>query len=437
VTTASVVQSALSAGGGGAPVDPNRRASFNQTRRTSYASSNSDLSYHSAPNLTPSYDAAAAGGGEGVGGIQQQTQRRRPVSIAVPNAEGAGIARRRSSGRSSVRRASVQIKPFASGAAALMASNSSSSHASAVTGSGDFSETSHSVGSSVSLLPFRTSRFRQGRSPMSTPTRSGQNFGPSLDDAIESLRKQDSNSEWENVAAAVTVVAASEQGGSASKSRHIKFAVNDTVLVFLTLLNVTNMDDPKDAFTVAPVNKHGYPAGEGRTDAEKNGPYTFVLCTVKHVHFDEDDRYYTVERADTGTEQRADSGWMEPVADPGGIEAASRAARKTVRSTQDKPEEILEETGVFHECMDVLIDALSWPHDYFVSTLAPLYKRLRSALKRLVTQLLFGESPFSCKLRVTGINLLVLCSLAFLFFEVINLAFLPAEYDNEMAICGT
>jgi hypothetical protein len=129
-----------------------------------------------------------------------------------------------------------------------------------------------------------------------------------LDNAIESLRKQDSNSEWENVAAAVTVVAASSQGGGNTQSRHIKFAVNDTVLVFLTLLNVTNMEDPKDTFTVAPVNKYGFSYGEGRTDVEKTGPYTFVLATVKHVHFDEDDRYYTVVRADTGTEQRSDSG---------------------------------------------------------------------------------------------------------------------------------
>ncbi len=71
---------------------------------------------------------------------------------------------------------------------------------------------------------------------------------------------------------------------------------------------LTNVEDPKDTFTVAPVNRYGFPQGEGRTEEEKGGPYTFVLATVKHVHFDEDDRYYTVVRADTGTEQRADSG---------------------------------------------------------------------------------------------------------------------------------
>ena len=76
--------------------------------------------------------------------------------------------------------------------------------------------------------------------------------------------------------------------------RKYQYTLNDTVLVFLTLLNVTNMDDPKDTFTVAPVNKNGFPPGDSRTEEEKIGPYTYVLATVKHVHFDEDDSYYTV-----------------------------------------------------------------------------------------------------------------------------------------------
>lgn len=427
VTTVNLAPSTPAPGSG--PVDPNRRPSFKQ--RTSYTSSSSDLSYHSAPN--PSGPATSLL-------YEEDLQARRSHSIAVPNAEGAGKARRNSD-RSSMRRPSVKIKSFGGGA--LPGSVHSGTLGSTTTGSGDLTEDgmpttptgSVSSSPSVSLLSFRSRRSRQTRQTMSIQARSSP-LG-SLDHAIESLRKQDLNSEWENVAAAVTVVAAGEQGGSASKSRHIKFAVNDTVLVFLTLLNVTNIEGPKDSFTVAPVNKYGYPSGEGRTDTEKSGPYTFVLCTVKHVHFDEDDRYYTVERMDTGTEQRADSGWMEPLTDPYAIEAASRAAKKTVRSTQDKAEEVLEETGVFHECMDMFVGVLSWPHHFFVSTLFPFYKRLRSALKRMVTLSLNGDAPFSCKLRVTGINLLVSCSMAFLFLEVINVAFLPADMDSEMAIIGT
>lgn len=421
----------------GSALDPSRRPSFNQKRRTSYNSSNSDHSFHSAPS--PYQYEQAEGGASGA-------ERRRPLSIAVPNAEGAGYARRVSN-RSSIRQRFVQIPNAAKSGSFGASSSPSGSFAKnqrrasynagedVGSGSGQSPANSGSISSAVSRLTFRHRRSRQTRQSMSIAARQGP-LG-SLDDAIDTLRNQDSNSEWENVAAAVTVVAASEAGASASKSRHIKFAVNDTVLVFLTLLNVTNMEDPKDTFTVAPVNKYGFPAGEGRTEAEKSGPYTFVICTVRHVHFDEDDRYYTVERADTGTQQRADSGWMEPLADPEGIEAAMNAARKTVRSTQDKPEEVLEETGFFQECMDTCMDIISWPSDFIVSTLLPFYRRLRLATKLLVTELLLGEPPFSCKIRVTGINLLVFCSIAFLFLEAMNLAFLPADFDDEMAIVGT
>jgi len=100
----------------------------------------------------------------------------------------------------------------------------------------------------------------------------------------------------------------SQPSGTTTATRRIQFAVGETALVLLTLLNVTNTQDPRDTFTVAPVNKLGFPQSEGRTDEEKAGPYLFVLATVNRVHFDEDDRYYTIVRADTGTEQRADSG---------------------------------------------------------------------------------------------------------------------------------
>jgi hypothetical protein len=267
-----------------------RRPSFKQTvRRSSYTSSDAsfDASFHSAParadpsSQPPLYGVAEGGGGKGMG-----MERRRPLSIAVPNAEGAAISRVNSQRRTSVKIKSLSPKLFGS------------------VGGGSTSGGDDDTSSSGGLLGFRKRSSR--RQNLSVQVRSGA-MG-NLDNAIESLRKQDSNSEWENVAAAVTVVAASSQGGGNPQSRHIKFAVNDTVLVFLTLLNVTNMEDPKDTFTVAPVNKYGFSHAEGRTDLEKTGPYTFVLATVKHVHFDEDDRYYTVVRADTGTEQRSDSG---------------------------------------------------------------------------------------------------------------------------------
>jgi len=129
-----------------------------------------------------------------------------------------------------------------------------------------------------------------------------------LGELDQSLKSQ-ANSESEKVATSGTSVVTSTPSNGNAVSRQIKkFAVGDTVLVLLALLNVTNVDDSKDTFTVAPVNRMGFPQGEGRPDEEKMGPYRHVLATVNHVHFDEDDRYYTIIRADTGTEQRADSG---------------------------------------------------------------------------------------------------------------------------------
>ena len=410
-----------------------RRPSFKQLgskRRSSYQSnqSSSEKSANSAPARTTTSPSESSlpfdyeyGEGESGAG-RSKTERRRPLSISVPNAAGATSAMTR---RNSARRSSVNISKQALTAAAAGIAEETDSQASP-------SASTHSSSRPTGILGFNRRSTR--RQNLSIQVRSGT-MG-SLDNAIESLRKQDSNSEWENVAAAVTVVAAGSAPAGSAKSRHIKFAVNDTVLVFLTLLNVTNMEDPKDTFTVAPVNKYGYPQGEGTTDLEKAGPYTFVLATVKYVHFDEDDRYYTVIRADTGTEQRADSGWMEPLSDPYGIDAASRAAKLTIRSSNDNDVEEEEEAGYFQNLMDNMIFIASWPAHFFNASLLPWYRHQRVRAKQRVTQLLYGESPFSCKVRVTGINLLVFCSFVFLFLEVINLGFLPGTVDDEMAIFG-
>jgi len=245
-----------------------RSSSFKQQqlRRSSFQShQSSDGSFHSAPLRT---------GQE-----------------PVPLSASSGATRRASH---SIRRPSIKIT-VAGGASAVNEDEEIGPNSSPAASSSNV----HRFGRLSSLSARRQNLSLQSRSRPSSGT---------LDHALESLSTHNSNSEWENIAAAVTVVAAGSQATGNSASRHIKFAVDDTVLVLLTLLNVTNMEDPKDTFTVAPVNKHGFPQGEGRTDEEKGGPYTFVLATVKHVHFDEDDRYYTVVRADTGTEQRADSG---------------------------------------------------------------------------------------------------------------------------------
>lgn len=82
-----------------------------------------------------------------------------------------------------------------------------------------------------------------------------------------------------------------------ARATYRRYRVGDSVLVCNTQSRWANL-----------VNRYGYPAGGGVTPEEQRGPYIYVLATVKKVHFEEDAEYYTVTRADTGADQRADAG---------------------------------------------------------------------------------------------------------------------------------
>jgi len=242
---------------------------------------------------------------------------------------------------------------------------------------------------------------------------SGNSTTSGLNEAVDQLQKNDNT--WDSVAAAAAVVRASSR---APKRSHIQFGQNDHVLVLLTLLNVTNLTDDKDGFTVDPVNSFGYPAGEGKTEAERNGPYKFVLCVVRNVHFDEDERYYTVERLDTHSEQRADPPWMEAIADETALQAALRASKRTTKTKQVITKEQVND------------------HTWYTERFVPWVRRTRASSKRLLEDILHGKGDYVVRLRFTGINLLVLCSLVFLFLDTISLAFLASSSDKIVAIIG-
>jgi hypothetical protein len=229
----------------------------------------------------------------------KSAQRR--VTISVPNSDERGDGddkmhssrSGRSSRQQSKRRKSVSLKSMSNAAAG----------AAAVAESEESSTTSSRGGFLSRKSTKRTSGYAV--SVGSKKSSSGSSVYDSMDQAISTLG-QGGNSEWENVAAAAAVVAAGTAGSG--KRSHTQFAVDEKVLVFLNILNHTNSVDAIDAFTVNPVNKFGYPRGEGKTSEEQHGPYVYVLALVKKVHFDEDLRYYTVARADSGAEQRADTG---------------------------------------------------------------------------------------------------------------------------------
>jgi hypothetical protein len=167
------------------------------------------------------------------------------------------------------------------------------------------STTSNSQSNASSRLSV-ASRFISYRGNRRTSYNSaGKSNHDSLNSAFSSVGIR-GNAEWENVAAAAAIVAASSV--STKKRSNTQFKVGDKALAFLNVLNHTNSIDDRENFSINPVNKFGYPRGEGKLPFEQQEPYVYVLVTVKKVHFDEDLRYFTVERADTKSEQRADAG---------------------------------------------------------------------------------------------------------------------------------
>lgn len=119
---------------------------------------------------------------------------------------------------------------------------------------------------------------------------------------------------------------------------------------------------------------------------------------------------------------------MEQVKSPAAVDAATRAARQTSRSEFEK------ETSEKEDKPSWIAAGLSWPVDFAKNTVVPLIRKGRLTAKEQIAFILYGSSPYSCKIRATGINLLVLCSFVYLFLEVIALAFLPASADFAVAI---
>jgi hypothetical protein len=264
---------------------------------------------------------------------------------------------------------------------------------------------------------------------------SGSGGSAGIAAAADILGKQDATA-WENVAAAAAIVAATAV--ASNKRKHVQFSTDDRALVLVSMLNYTNQEDDTDMFTIDPVNAFGFPAGGGNTEAEKQGPYSFVLTAVTKVHFDEDEKYYTVRRLDTGTEQRADSGWMEPLkAFDGGIEAieaALNAAHRTKRSAAEEVNHVSHHDGLFLRCVKGLSGCLSWPAQFARTSLIPFYRDFRAGTKDFVASTLHGDSGYAYRVSCTSINFLVLCSFIYLFIQPLSLAFMPAEMDFGVAV---
>jgi hypothetical protein len=131
-------------------------------------------------------------------------------------------------------------------------------------------------------------------------------------------------------------------------------------------------------------------------------------------------------RLDTGTCQRADPGWMEPLPPHAeNWEAAQRAAKRTIQSQA----EVLNDDVKYHREIFLLT-----PWRFIQSALCPWYRGTRAAAKMLAENILWGKPGCACRVHITFINLLVLASFIFLFIETFSLAFLPESLDHAVAI---
>jgi hypothetical protein len=254
-----------------------------------------------------------------------------------------------------------------------------------------------------------------------------QPASPSMADAVERLSSLPT-SDVEYVSAAAAVVAATAPG---KRNNFCQFFQGDHVLVVLALLSLADATGNKDLYTVDPVNQQGYPRSGGKNEPSyQQGPFLYVLCVVTQVHFDEDERYYTVRRCDTCTEQRADPGYMEPIRDPEAIEAAYHAAMRTHLAVPQGPDQ--DRRAPFSSTLQTL---LRW-RNAVTRRVVPWYQRARQDSKVVVQRLWHGEAGWALRLRFSGINFLVCCSLIFLFHDVFTLGFLPTSYDSYFMVLG-
>jgi hypothetical protein len=119
---------------------------------------------------------------------------------------------------------------------------------------------------------------------------------------------------------------------------------------------------------------------------------------------------------------------MEPIKSQLAIEAATRAAEQTSRTDIYLPAKAKEEK-IF-----VFQSLLIWPVRVYQKKILPFCQSARARMKKQITLILFGKHPYSCELRATSVNILVLCSSAYLFLDSLSLAFFPPSSDFAVAV---
>jgi hypothetical protein len=156
---------------------------------------------------------------------------------------------------------------------------------------GLFSRLSSDHGGSLDDTILKQSALRRSSARTGTQQTGGRTGGSSMAFSIRSVSTK--LAPPDDVAAGMSTIHDQDK----AKATYRRYRVGDSVLVCNIQSRLATL-----------VNRYGYPSGGGLTPEEQRGPYIYVLATVKKVHFEEDAQYYTVTRADTGADQRADTG---------------------------------------------------------------------------------------------------------------------------------
>lgn len=214
----------------------------------------------------------------------------------------------------------------------------------------------------------------------------------------------------------------SKDRGESDESKYAKTIRRYGVGQYVLISN-HNLDEGSSCL----VNRYGFPEGGGGAlySEQRRGPYIYLLAQVKSVHFGEDAQYYTVSRCDNEEDQRADAGWMEPITDPLGIEAAKIAAKKLCNGAS---------TNVQSHSDSVFLSSLEKGTKRCIQGLCLGMSLLQRKIKDQATKCLNGNRPYKISFKFTGVNFLVLSSIWYLYIDQFRLAFFPHSADFACAI---
>lgn len=201
------------------------------------------------------------------------------------------------------------------------------------------------------------------------------------------------------------------------------------------------------------VNKHGYPPGEGDTPEERKGPYLYVYAEVLKLHFEDIAVFYTVKRGDTDSEERADANDMEPIPTERGEQAAQRASQTTAFDTdspdtstalrrQSRRGSMPYSDNKLTQCMQNICFTLAvpflWAGAFWsyarTNFIAPCRRFTSMMIHTQARAFLYGQEPYGCRFRLTLVNIVVLCSVWYMFIDQARIAWFPPNADAPLAV---